>query len=317
LATRSLNHHNLTRLVPVTTAALRQCGLPPPSHRSNTTVVPPPPPRQPYFHLQAPQNPIHHVVPPPPPLTMYPTATLQQQLPIPPPLRPYVPSLPPTGRLPDMWENEKVEIICAGLKPPYDGTPDKLIPTLNLIHIRRQNEVWSPATYIFQDNAHVDLVLQFSKVTEATVLTRAKNLWDAPDASIQSHTRGTPTYTNRLLGLFLMNSLTADFATLLHSRIDAKYCADGPLLLFTLCQNIHRNHLAFVESVKTKIQSSTLQQHNNDVPVYLRFLNDNIKLIASTGANDTTHNDLIPHILNQLRSTTIPLFLHAGWQRRE
>jgi hypothetical protein len=77
-----VDDHNLTRLVAVTTAALRQRGLLPPSHRSNATVVPPPPPRQPYFHSQAPQNPIHRVVPPPPPLAMHPTATLQQQLPI-------------------------------------------------------------------------------------------------------------------------------------------------------------------------------------------------------------------------------------------
>jgi hypothetical protein len=147
-----------------------------------------------------------------------------------------------------MWENAKVEqIICSGLKHPYDGSPDALIPTLNLIHIRRRNEVWYSATFIVQEQTLIDLVLQFSKVTESTVLTQAKRLWDAPDASIQSHTRGTATYNNRLLGVFLMNSLTPEFAAVLHSRINPNYCSDGPLLLYTMCQNIHRTHLALVQ----------------------------------------------------------------------
>jgi hypothetical protein len=42
-------------------------------------------------------------------------------------------------RQPDVFENAKIEqIICAGLKPQYDGSPEKLLPTLNLIHIRRK-----------------------------------------------------------------------------------------------------------------------------------------------------------------------------------
>jgi hypothetical protein len=52
-----------------------------------------------------------------------------------------LPPLPPTvvqsSCPPDIWDNAKVEqIICSGLKPLYDGTPEKLIPTMNLIHIR-------------------------------------------------------------------------------------------------------------------------------------------------------------------------------------
>jgi hypothetical protein len=48
-----------------------------------------------------------------------------------------------------------------------------------------------------------------------------------------------------------------------------------------------------------------------------KFLQDNIKLITSTGDSDDTHNDLIPHILLQLQTTTIPLFQQAvlQWQR--
>ncbi len=84
-----------------------------------------------------------------------------------------------------MWDNAKVEqIICAGLKPPYDGTADNLIPTLNLINIRRRNEVWYSATIIEQDGKYIDLITQFSEVKEATITQNSKLLWDNLDATV-------------------------------------------------------------------------------------------------------------------------------------
>jgi hypothetical protein len=231
----------------------------------------------------------------------------------------YIPlPTPPINRSADMWDNAKIEqIICSGLKPAYDGSPEKLIPTMNLINIRRNNEVWFPATFIIQDQKKLDLVMNFSQIKEATVLAQAKRLWSVPDAPLQSHTRGTVTYFNRLLGVFLMNSLTPEFAATLHSRIDPEFCSDGPLLLHVMCQHIHRNHLAFVESIKNKIWQASLQEYGNDVPKYLRFLTENLRLISSTGASEAAHNDLIPHLLLQLRGTSIPMFQQTilKWQR--
>jgi hypothetical protein len=215
----------------------------------------------------------------------------------------------PPVKQPDIYENAKVEqIICSGLKPPYDGSPKNLLPTLNLINAHRKNEVWYPATFISQGSEEVDMILQFSKVDASTVLNNTAALWDKPTAATDSHTRGTPAYLSRLLGMFLLNSITNDLALLLLSRIDPKYSSDGPLLLYTMCSNIHCNHLAFVESIKNKIRTTTLSNINNDVQVFLRFLNDNLTLITSTGSNANEHKDLIPHILLQLCSTTIPIF---------
>ncbi len=220
---------------------------------------------------------------------------------------------------PDIYDNAKFEqIACAGLQPKYDGTADKLIPILNLIHIRRQNEVWYCATFLQQEGQSIDLVRQFSKVTSATVLQRAQDLWGAAGAATQHHTRGSATYNARLLGVFLMNSLTNDFAALLHSRIDPAYSSDGPLLLHTMCTHIHRNHIAFVESVKGKIRLATLAEYKDDVPEFLRFLQDNLRLITSAGHDDEAHNNLIPHILLQLRNTKIPIFQQTilKWHRQ-
>jgi hypothetical protein len=160
--------------------------------------------------------------------------------------------LPPSQSLkvPDVFDNVKYEqIACAGLKPHYDGSPQELMPTLNAIHIRRQNEAWYPATFILQDGKELDLIRHFSRVHVTTVLDQAKLLWDVPESMTQRHTHGTKTYNSRLFALFLTNSITPSFASLLHSQIDPKYCNDGPLLLLIMCLHIHRNHLPFVESV--------------------------------------------------------------------
>ena len=73
----------------------------------------------------------------------------------------------------------------------------------------------------------------------------------------------------------------------------------------------------FVEAVKNKIRTSTLAEHKNDIPGYQRFLTNNLRVITSMGVADNVHNDLIPHIFLQLRTTTIPIFQPTiiKWQR--
>jgi hypothetical protein len=93
---------------------------------------------------------------------------------------------------------------------------------------------------------------------------------------------------------------------------------DGPLLLLTMCHHIHRNHIAFVESTKDKIRHSTLVEHKDDMAVFLRFLQNNLPLISSTGVADTSNNNLVPHILTQLCCSKIPLFQQTilKWDRK-
>jgi hypothetical protein len=105
-----------------------------------------------------------------------------------------------------------------------------------------------------------------------------------------------------------MNSLTPDFAALLYSRLDSQYSLDGQLIFITLCNHIHRNHLAFVEAVMNKIQTSTLAKHKNNIQAYLRFLTNNLRVITSTGVADDLQNDLIPRIFLQLRPQQFPFF---------
>jgi hypothetical protein len=109
---------------------------------------------------------------------------------------------------PDIYDNARFEqIACAGLQPKYNGSPDELIPTLNTIHIRRQNEAWYSATFLIQDNIQIDLVRQFSQAHLDAVQNKAKPLWDSPTSLTERHVRGSETYNSHLLALFLMNSV--------------------------------------------------------------------------------------------------------------
>jgi hypothetical protein len=151
-----------------------------------------------------------------------------------------------------------------------------------------------------QDGLKLDIVRNFSKLRLETVLHQAKFLWDAPNAVTERHIRGTQIYNSHLLALFLMNSLTSEFATLLHSRIDLDYSTDGLLLLFTMCNHIHQNHLAFVESIKNKIRMATLGEFKNNVQEFHRFLQDNLRLITSTGDDTTAQIKTVTFVISYI-----------------
>lgn len=115
-----------------------------------------------------------------------------------------------------LWQR-KVRTNCMHqAEPKYNGSAKDLIPTLNLIHIRWQNEAWYSATVLpLADRKTIDLVQWFSQVTKADVETRVKTIWDSPTIETDRHTRGTPAYNARLFGVFLINSITNDFLTML------------------------------------------------------------------------------------------------------
>jgi len=186
---------------------------------------------------------------------------------------------PPTVAKPlEAFVNAKYEqIACAGLKPRYTGSPSDLIPRLNLIHMRGQNKKWYLATFLIDTNGtSIDLILEFSKVSELAVLTRAKAIWDDPRIATNQHLHGTEVYNTPLFGVFLTNSLSNEFLMMLYSLIDPKYSMDGPLLLFTMCHHIRCNHIAFVELVKDQIRQLTLANHKDDMQAYLWFLQNNL-----------------------------------------
>lgn len=77
------------------------------------------------------------------------------------------------------------QIARADLQPKYNGSPQELIPPLNMIHIQCQNDALYTATFLTQDQGQIDLVQQFSQVRLDTVQNKAKWLWDSPTSLTQ------------------------------------------------------------------------------------------------------------------------------------
>jgi len=104
-------------------------------------------------------------------------------------LSPTVPPAPvptvvttPIASRSDIYDNARFEqIACTGLSQKYNGSPDQLIPTLNLIHLRRQNEVWFGATFLTIDDKMIDLIKDFSRLTlEAAKQQANYGMWRTP-----------------------------------------------------------------------------------------------------------------------------------------
>jgi hypothetical protein len=59
--------------------------------------------------------------------------------------------------LPHYYNNAKFEdIICCPIKPLCDGSPEKLVPFLNHLDIKQQDEGWYPITFL--KIQHIDIL---------------------------------------------------------------------------------------------------------------------------------------------------------------
>lgn len=108
--------------------------------------------------------------------------------------------------------------------------------------------------------------------------------------------------------------MTDDFSLTLTNRIDPTLHNDGPYILWMIGHNIHRSNIAFVESIKRQIRSTTLQDCHDDVPKYLDTITQYLRLITSPSQSDAKHVDLLSHLFQQLCSVTIPPFKDACLQ---
>ena len=123
-----------------------------------------------------------------------------------------------TQRLPDFHSLAKYEeIISKPLRPAYDGSPDGLIPFLNCLDIRRQDESWYPITFITIQNTRYDLIRQFTEIGESVILAETNLCWTSPTIQNDKFDINHPTYQARVLVKLLLASLTEEFCiTVLH-----------------------------------------------------------------------------------------------------
>jgi hypothetical protein len=211
---------------------------------------------------------------------------------------------------PEYYNNAKYEdIISKPIKPPYDGSSEQLIPFLNRLDIRRQDKGWYPITFLTIHGIKYDLIRHFAKIDESIMLQEAELRWSSPHVSVDKHTIDHSTFNARVLARLLLGSVTDEFCIIIISRISQEYRNDGPLILWIICNNIHRNNIAFVESIKRRVRESTLSQFGDDVPKYILYIKDNLRLITTSDTDATLHNDLLVYLFTTTLQST---FVQGG-----
>jgi hypothetical protein len=226
--------------------------------------------------------------------------------------------------MPAYYSNAKYEEISfKAIKPAYDGSEEGLIPFLTKLDLRLQHEDWAPATYVTIANKRHGLTVHFTSLTEADMCIATESRWDSSTIDTDKHTVGHATYSARLLGMVIINSVTDTFMTTLIHRIPTKLCNDGTNLLWAVCHNIHRNNVAFHEHIGEKIRVATLADNRNDVTTYIISIKNYLKMITPISGSTTDDNGLLTNILHQLKVCPVPLFrdyirkLHVGFQKGE
>jgi hypothetical protein len=183
------------------------------------------------------------------------------------------------------------------------------MPFLLRLDIRRQDEGWAPATFITIQDTTYDLTIEFAHVTEENVTELASRRWTSHSVSTDKHTIRHDTCHSRLLAKCLLASISHDLSLTLLNRIPTLYRNDGTYLLWTLTNNIYRNNIAFVESVREKTVTATVLQHDNDIEKYLIFIKNHLRMITTKHSSAQQHRGLITYILRQLKTTPNQIFL--------
>jgi hypothetical protein len=104
--------------------------------------------------------------------------------------------------MPAYYSNDKYEeISCKGIKPPYNGSEEGLIPFLTKLDIRRQHKGWASATYLDVEKKRYNLTTHFALLTESTVKGATESRWTSSTADQDKHTVDHDTYNARLLAM--------------------------------------------------------------------------------------------------------------------
>jgi hypothetical protein len=139
------------------------------------------------------------------------------------------------------------------------------------------------------------------RLAEADIIAAIKDRWSSPTVQTDKHTIGHITSHARLLAKCLLASISNELTMTLMNHIPTAYRNDGTYMLWAITNNIYRNNITFVESIREKIAMATLAGHDNDVERYLIFIKNNLCMINAKPSSGKKFNGLITYILHQLR----------------
>lgn len=173
--------------------------------------------------------------------------------PTPPTPKNYIQSLA-TVALPEYYNNMKYEdIVCKPIRPLCDGSLEHLVLFLNWLDMRRQDEGPYPITFITINGNIYGLIPYFAKLDESIMMHEATLQWTSSTIDKDKHMVDHLTYNVRVLAHLLICSIIDNFSLTITNIVPQHLHNDGPLLLWTIHNNIHHKNVAFFKTIKSKI----------------------------------------------------------------
>lgn len=208
------------------------------------------------------------------------------------------------------------QLASTGLVTKFDGNPIQFPSFLKKFKNAANIAYWREAItfdLIQPDSTtkSLNLLLDFTQIPEDNIIQEATRRWTTPTSLTNLSKKGTFEFNNKLLCLFLTNSITDSLHTKLQNRAGDLLANDGQFLLWLLCQDIHNNSVSYEADIKNQIRGcSVAADHNNDPQEYVTHVKNLFQLISKDD-NDKTHNDLVEPILKALQQTPFEKFNEA------
>ena len=240
---------------------------------------------------------------------------MARQPPYLPPPTSFPPPPPPPSLTPsssdDPYALIKIKQFASqGLHLKFNG---QLIHFANFIQeatLHINTSFWKDATLITIKDKQYNLLYDFMSIPKDDVIAQATKRWTDP-ALLSNHNRkATKEFHIKLLSLFLLNSVTADFRTI-KNHADDLLRNDGQVLFWLLCNHVHSSKNAFHKSIKDIIKARSIANDNKgNVKFYVSFIKHQLKHLQ-LNESDTSMNDLLDAIFAQLSLTGTERFTNS------
>ena len=215
---------------------------------------------------------------------------------------------PPTPPIPqdDPYSNIKIEAMAStGTTLKFNGDQATFAPWFSDVKAQLNISVWKDSTLLMHKDTTYDLLYDFMNISDQTIKDIATKRWTDPKLLANHNKKRTPEFHIKLLHLFLINSITSAFRTVIKNRAGDLLNNDGQYILWLICHHVHHNKNSFVKSIKDLLRTRTIaNDHNNDAEQYINWCIHQLQIIQISEI-DMSHNDLLDPIFAQLKITGI------------
>ena len=140
----------------------------------------------------------------------------------------------------------------------FDGQPQTFPSWIRKFRLAVQLTHWNSAIKVcFQDSngrtVTYNIIQEFAKIPKAIIVQQATERWTNSTLLGNLMKKGTTEFNIKLLCLFLTNSVSNRYHTILQNRAGDLLANDGQFLLWLLWTDIHYSSISYEQSIKDQI----------------------------------------------------------------